>query len=170
MAIRNCATVFMALMFVLTASPAAAILTIETAQTEIKGRIIASCEVKVPAAVDLGEINRRDILRGSESGVRLYAIPFSVTTTCVAGTDKYRLKIKTDKVTASGCADAESGEMAFCLYHGGKLVGLNGQDGGSVDGTTDHAEEVLSVLPARGSKGAAAGEHNASVTVTVEPR
>ncbi|MBN5247001.1 hypothetical protein [Serratia ureilytica] len=141
-----------------------------TAQTEIKGRIIASCTVKVPPIVKLGPMNRRDIVQGSDRGVRLYATAFTVTTICVAGTDKYRLNVKSDRVTSSGCAEADSGAMAFCLYHDGEQMTLNGADGGSIIGTTRHAEETLTVMPARGSKAAVAGEHSASVTVTVEPQ
>lgn len=139
-----------------------------TATTKIQGRIKASCSLMVPPLVNLGEIKRMAIDgEGSETGVSRYARRFYISPTCL-GTEKYRLTFKAEQVTRSGCADAESGAMAFCLYRDDKLISLSGLQGGSIAGATSSSPN-LTVMPGRGSKAPVAGEHSASVTATIAP-
>ena len=139
-------------------------------QAEITGTIRASCTVTSPPLVAVGGIPLAEIsLPGSESGLARYAKAFTMGTRCV-GTTEYRLTFKAEHVTDSGCADTGAGAMAFCLYHGDRLINLTGREGGSIEGTPAHAEVGISVRPARGSQDAVAGEYSASVTVTVEPQ
>lgn len=140
-----------------------------TAATKIQGRIKASCSLTVPPVVRLGEINRTAIENdGSEMGVSRYAQIFYLSPTC-HGTQKFRLTFRTEQVTTAGCADAESGAMAFCLYHDDKLINLSGLQGSSIEGTTNSSRASLTVMPGRGSKAPVVGEHSASVTATIAP-
>ncbi|MBN5247012.1 hypothetical protein, partial [Serratia ureilytica] len=132
-------------------------------------RIKASCSLMVPPVVNLGEIKRMAIdSEGSEAGVSRYARRFYLSPTCL-GTQKFRLTFKAEQVTTAGCADAESGAMAFCLYRDDKLINLSGLQGGSIEGTTSSSRANLTVMPGRGSNAPVAGEHNASVTATIAP-
>lgn len=138
------------------------------ASTEIKGQITASCSLTVPATVDLGTMNRLDIEEGPETGVALYAMKFDLTPVC-DGTQKYRLNVKAEQATSAGCADSDSGAMAFCLYHDDKQISLSDPQGGNVEATTAGGRETLRVMPARGSKPTTTGKHSASVTATISP-
>ncbi|CAI2158538.1 P pilus assembly protein, pilin FimA [Serratia fonticola] len=140
-----------------------------SSQMQIKGTLKASCSLTLPPPVDLGEIPIAT-LEGNVSGKASedFAKTFKVGTSC-AGTNKYSLEFNAEKVSANGCLEADTQELAFCLSRDGKAIDLADEGARKITGDTSTKGETIKVIPAQGSKKPTAGEHAGSMTVTITP-
>ncbi|MGP1047119.1 fimbrial protein (plasmid) [Serratia marcescens] len=140
-----------------------------SAQVEITGILKGMCSLAVPSPVELGEIPVSALGKELDGkGMTEYSKIFKITTSC-AGSEKYELEFRADKVTADGCLEASSGAMGFCLYRKDKLINLSEDASRKLEGNVVTGGEMIKVVPSRGSKTPVAGKHSGSVTVTIKP-
>lgn len=138
----------------------------DNAQIQIKATVTAVCTLSAPPLVDLGAIPIT-AFDGKSAGEELtdYGNTFTLTTTC-SGTDKYKLTF-TPSAVNNNCLTASSGNLGFCFYGpDGTRIDLAGDR--SLTDSTSTAGTEIRVFPMRQGT-PTAGEHTASMTVTIEP-
>lgn len=139
-----------------------------SATIRITATVKAVCSLSAPPSVDLGDIPIT-AFDGLSAGGELtgYDKTFTIATSC-SGTDKYVLTF-TPTASSDGCMTADGGGMGFCLYDpSAKKIALT-STGANLEGSTASASQDIKVVPARSSKAPTAGDHAASMTVTIAP-
>lgn len=143
---------------------------VQADDVEIKATIKAVCSLSMDTVVDLGDILITEF-NGKEAGEEIsgHDKSFAITPNC-AGTTKYALTFTPVKAS-SGCLEASSEEVAFCLYDAdGEKIDL-ATTGTRVekDYNASASAETITVVPARATKAPGVGVHSGTMTVTIAP-
>lgn len=141
-------------------------LAVDNAQIQIQATVTAVCTLSAPPLVDLGVLPIT-VFDDKNSGEELknYGHTFTITTTC-SGTDKYKLTF-TPSAINNNCLTASSGNLGFCFY-GPEGIKIDLAGNRSLTGSTGTAGTEINVFPMRWGT-PTAGEHTATMTVTIEP-
>jgi len=135
---------------------------------QIKATVKAVCSLSMDPVVDLGDILITEF-NGKEAGQEIsgHDTSFAITPNC-AGTTKYALTFTPVKAS-SGCLEATSEEIAFCLYDSdGDKINL-ATTGTQVEKDYNASAETIKVVPARATKAPGVGVHSGTMAVTIAP-